>query len=80
MATKRNTNNSFTKNNDDENEVLKELKNKSKKREQANNAKNGYSFGFWIFSSFFILASVLIARSPLFRLNLDKPLKANYIE
>ena len=80
MPTKRNPNNSFTANNDEDGEaVLKELMNKSKKNEQAK-SKQGHSLLFWVFSIAIVLASYFVAQSPIFRLNLDKPLTANYIE
>lgn len=43
--------------------------------------KEGSGLKYWIFAFVFVLIpSVFIARSPYFCLNLDKPLKANYIE
>jgi hypothetical protein len=80
MPAKRNPNNSFTANNDEDSDaVLKELMKRSKKNEQAK-SKQGHGLLFWVFSIVIVLASVFIARSPIFRLNLDKPLTANYIE
>ena len=72
----RNTNNTFTTN-DDHNEVINELKNNSSKK---NVEKSNSYFTFWLLTFVFVVVpAVLIARSPIFRWN-HKPLKASYIE
>jgi sugar lactone lactonase YvrE len=67
---------SFTSSNDtEENAALAQLKRNAKNPPKPSSGK------FWFISLVLILiASILIAKSPLFKLNLDKPIKANYIE
>ena len=79
MSSKRNAKNSFNYSGDDRNEALEEMENKLKKNQEAKTNSSGNKFKIFTFVSALAVA-ILIAKSPLFRLNLDKPLKANYIE